>query len=548
MSAFRFPGSLTRRDAIACALLLLSWALAAVLVNWSGDFANNDDFAYALSVRWLLEDGEFRRTTWTYVPSLTNVLVGALFALRDGPFFESLRLSTLSAGAIGLLGTYALARQAGARIGTAAFAAFVLASNPVYFDLSYTFMTDVHYAAWIVWGLVWLQEALRQPRLPILIAGTLCAVAATLTRQAGLALPLAFAAASVLRHPKSFAHWFQALFAMSVAVGAYATFQATAASSPDVYNPAVIAEHMRNNFPVYHAIKHGLIALIYLGAFLLPVVWLAVRWREIPRIAPFVLLACGALAVVGVAALGLPALPGINILRNLGLGSLDLVGAGDLPRAPELWWRVWSLAGAVSGSAVLILLAPRPKELLYREPGPLFLTLYVALHLCLHLVRAPFFDRYLVTVLPPLLALLLSGAPDRISRSSRALAVATALGWAAFAVAGTHDDLARNRAAWSLARVAEERGVDPLRVDAGFPHKGWQHFVRSASGPALPPDKWAEPAEWVVSLAPREPASALHSVRYRRWLPPGDEVMRLVPAPVSTSQSGASDRPSLNAR
>jgi hypothetical protein len=171
-----------------------------------------------------------------------------------------------------------------------------------------------------------------------------------------------------------------------------------------------------------------------------------------------------------------------------------------------------------------------------------------SLGLCLHLVRAPFFDRYLVTVLPPLLALLLSGAPDRISRSSRALAVATALGWAAFAVAGTHDDLARNRAAWSLARVAEERGVDPLRVDAGFPHKGWQHFVRSASGPALPPDKWAEPAEWVVSLAPREPASALHSVRYRRWLPPGDEVMRLVPAPVSTSQSGASDRPSLNAR
>jgi hypothetical protein len=197
---------------------------------------------------------------------------------------------------------------------------------------------------------------------------------------------------------------------------------------------------------------------------------------------------------------------------------------------------------------VLVLLAPRAKELLYREAGTLFLTLYVGLHLSLHLVRAPFFDRYLVTVLPALLALLLSGAPDRISRSSRVLAFATALGWAVFALAGTHDDIARNRAAWSLARVAEERGVDPLRVDAGFPHKGWHHFVSSAGGPALPPDKWAEPAEWVVSLAPHESASAPTSVRYRRWLPPGDVVMRLVPAPVGTSQSGASDRAPRNVR
>src|ERR1041384_2303938 len=91
-------------------LLLISclWLLLAIIINSYGEFPYNDDWAYAQSVKALVETGTFFMSGWTSVNLLTQIGWGALFCLPFGFSFTALRISTLAAGLLGLWGTYRL--------------------------------------------------------------------------------------------------------------------------------------------------------------------------------------------------------------------------------------------------------------------------------------------------------------------------------------------------------------------------------------------------------------------------------------------------------
>src|SRR5262249_41975781 len=134
-------------DSICMMLLCLIWVLAAIAVNPVGDFPLNDDWAYGSAVRTLLEEGDLRFSDWTATNLIAQVLWGAMFCLPTGFSFTALRVSTLVLGLIGVVATYGLLREARAREGLSLFAALVLAFNPIYFSLSFTFMSDVPFVA-----------------------------------------------------------------------------------------------------------------------------------------------------------------------------------------------------------------------------------------------------------------------------------------------------------------------------------------------------------------------------------------------------------------
>jgi hypothetical protein len=517
----------SRRDAMACALVLAAWALAACVAHVGGEYAQNDDFAYSLSVRWLLDRGEFLRTPWTYVPSLSNVLWGAAFAALADSFFEALRTSTLLAGALGVLGCYALARQAGANERLAACAALATGFNPVYFSLSASFMTDVHFTLWLVWGTVFLGEAYRAPRASMAALGAFCAIAGTLTRQSGLALPAAFGLASVIAHPRSRAHWLQGIAVSAAVLGAYAIFQNTAATSIDVFNPRVVAWHFRENSPAFQAAKHSVISAIYLGAFSLPLVPLLLG-----RARKGVLAALGGagLLLAAVTLLELPMPPGINVLRNLGIGPLDLAGSPQLPTAPNAVWWAWSFAGGAAGLWLLGALLAHARDAIRERSLAVFWALAAGLHLALYVVRAPFFDRYLITVLPMWLAALVAVLATRAeakpaTRTAWITASALLAASALFSVLATHDQLARHRAVWALADREIASGVAPERINAGFPYRGW-HFMKDQKREIGRPKDWLTETDRHIEVG--APTGDADELAYRRWLPPGDEAVRVV--------------------
>src|SRR5580765_8375698 len=77
-------------------LILAAFWLVGLLVVWPvGNFPLNDDWAFARSVKRLLETGSFYPTAWAAMPLFTQTLWGALFCLPMGFSFNALRCSTL---------------------------------------------------------------------------------------------------------------------------------------------------------------------------------------------------------------------------------------------------------------------------------------------------------------------------------------------------------------------------------------------------------------------------------------------------------------------
>ena len=102
-----------RRDSVAIILICLVWTVLAIVIDPRGDFPLNDDWAYGLPVKALMERGEFRLTDWTVASLVSQEFWGALFCLPAGFSYTALRISTLVLGLVGLIGLYGLLRQLG---------------------------------------------------------------------------------------------------------------------------------------------------------------------------------------------------------------------------------------------------------------------------------------------------------------------------------------------------------------------------------------------------------------------------------------------------
>ena len=98
------PSSSVVGDLGSILLLTAAWAGMAIQVDPRGEFSLNDDWAYALPVKALTEQGLIRFPFWQSMILIGQVLWGALFCLPGGFSFLALRLSVLTAGLAGVLG------------------------------------------------------------------------------------------------------------------------------------------------------------------------------------------------------------------------------------------------------------------------------------------------------------------------------------------------------------------------------------------------------------------------------------------------------------
>ena len=102
------PGYIAVIDMLMIASL---WAISIFIVDPLGNFPLNDDWSFGLTVKHLIENGDFRPSGWTSMPLITNVLWGSLFCIPAGFSFTALRLSTLTLSLLGILGSYVLIRD-----------------------------------------------------------------------------------------------------------------------------------------------------------------------------------------------------------------------------------------------------------------------------------------------------------------------------------------------------------------------------------------------------------------------------------------------------
>jgi hypothetical protein len=199
--------------------LLCLWVLAIVVIRPAGEFPINDDWSSVRSLQTLLEEGRLGPTGWgSGGPSLlVHILWGGLFVKLFGFSFTVLRVSTLVMGILGSLGVLVLLRRCGVSPWLSLFGAASLVVNPLYLSQSFTFMTDVPFAAWCILSLVLLHAGVERLRVGLVGLGLLFALLAILTRQIGMVIPVAFVASSFL-HPRAAALGRWRLLTMTLAL------------------------------------------------------------------------------------------------------------------------------------------------------------------------------------------------------------------------------------------------------------------------------------------------------------------------------------------
>jgi len=518
-------------------LLGLGWLAAIAVVDPRGEFPLNDDWAYAHPVRQLLETGFPELSGWTVPTLVAQVAWGALFCLPAGFSFEALRAAGLVAGGLGVLATDRLLREAGASPGRAFAGAALLAANPLYFNLSHTFMTDVPFtaasvgAAWL--GLRWLRTG-RDPALLGFVAATAVAL---LVRQLALALPLA--AALVALRDRATRRWaglpVLAAVAVLLAHAAWVRTTQPVTGMQDLPVREALALWQRDA-PAYAALVLGRVASVslYLGLCAAPALLLVPRARPWRRPDLGVATAAGALLAAALATGGLlPRLP--NVWFDLGLGPATLrdhylLGRPSWPSAGAGTWAVltaiaWAggVALAARASAALAGLRARdPVDATRQRTGALALAtlgLYVPV-----IAAVSLGDRYLLFALPFVLLVVVATGTRPIARPGlrTVAAVALLLASAGFAVAGTHDYLAWNRARWAALERLEREGIGAERIDGGFEYNGLRRYrypFRPRPGRSW---WWVDDDEYVVAFGPLPGYDERFALPFRRWLPPGE--------------------------
>ncbi len=168
------------------------FASAEVIVNPLGEFPLNDDWAYSKSILIWLTEGKYDIGEWPAMTLFTHLLWGILFTKAFGFSFFILRLSTIISSLIGVLTLFKLVNKISKDELTALLASLIMLFNPLYFNLTNTYMTDVNFNTLLVLSCYFAFDFFQSNRFISLVGVFISSIFMVLLRQFGIVIPAAF--------------------------------------------------------------------------------------------------------------------------------------------------------------------------------------------------------------------------------------------------------------------------------------------------------------------------------------------------------------------
>jgi len=537
-------------------ILVLGLMLLAVLTaSPRGDFPLNDDWVYGKAVQDLLTQHRYVTHPFAAANVVVHVLWGALVTAPFGFSFTALRISTLILAATAVWAAAKCGREAGLSHGMALLCGLAVLSNPIFLNLSYTYMSDVPFMAFAGVSGIFYLRALKTNRTADSVWASMFAALAFGIRQFGLLLTVAFLFTLVYGRVR----WGRKGLARHTAACTVPWFilgtglAALKAAGGSSYTWLVLLEGAPMLYRILLALRYPFVALLYAGLFTLPLFigravllarglerWTRGRWLVFGLIAVAIdLVACG------VVLLPLPLMP--NVLRDFGTGPLTLrevyFGARDwAPVRIGAWWWLVTIPAIASAAALatdllygILPTVLRPDAAAVdkdwnglRRDHALFVTLWAV-----SMLAAPYnpylpavFDRYLLPASVPLA--ILAATAIRTVGSTRAVQVAAAACLVLFVVslACVQDYMAWNRARWTgIDRLLETYRADPLEIDGGYEYNGMytsDTFMERAGTTDFnqmgPEGWWLLDDAYAVSFLPRDGFSELERIPYFSFL------------------------------
>ena len=350
-------------------ILAVIWTCAVALVNPLGDFPLNDDWSYSIAVERFLTEGNFQPTGWTSMSLLSHVLLGSVSTHVFGFSFQTLRFSTLVMSLIGINAYYLIIRSLQQPRWLAIFVTLLVSLNPLFFSLSNTFMTDIPFLTLSIVSMAFFLQHLQTRGIPSYVAAVCLSVGAILCRQNGLFIPISFGFAYLFGRTLKFPDVTRALLPTIVGVLMLVLFQQwmdETARTPSLYGMQIgsIFDVPGNSYGwlLLRAIRSAMIIILYLGAFLFPLLLLI----PLPKIYlgkhqvnwAIVLLAALFLCVPMWYLNSMMPISG-NIVTQFGIGpftlaDVELMKLPNLEPLPPLFWVAVSLASVIGGGILLI--------------------------------------------------------------------------------------------------------------------------------------------------------------------------------------------------
>ncbi|OGC23664.1 hypothetical protein A2291_04095 [candidate division WOR-1 bacterium RIFOXYB2_FULL_42_35] len=510
-------------------ILAAVWLIMAFGVNPIGDFPLNDDWAYGQAVYHLVEEGRLQFSGWQSMPLIFQVLWGALFCWPFGFSFTALRFSTLVLGLVGVLATYGLLREVRAKHLVAFFGALLVATNPIYFSLSNTFMTDVPFFALAVLSLLFFVRALKSDNKLEIALATLLACSATLIRQLGIVIPVAFSLTYPVKNNFKSRNFVVALWPFLLTVGVLCSYNfwlQVTLGLPALYTVKadsllVVLHRPISNLLLLFA-ETSVKSVITLGMFFFPLLILFPFPRNKSSLFSFVVLSSCLLLWLK---RPLPLLG--NILFDFGVGPLLLRDTYILKLAhffvaPKIVWLALTLMGLVGG---VILLDVLRRALWQRDWLKVFIFL-VCLGYFLPISPVVFFDRYLIFLLPLLLMLMvITNSEPSIQLKPIKIVIAAGLIviYGLFSLVATHDYLSWNRTRWQALRyLTQEKHISPCDIDGGFEFNGWFGYHPYYRVYEHKSWWWVYNDDYIVSFGPINGFKEVIRFAYKRYIPWGE--------------------------
>ena len=469
-------------------LLLVPFLLAIWFVGFEGNFPLNDDWHYGLVVRALYEDGYFHFSDEISPNLLWQPFWGYLFCWIGGGFtFSALRISTLVLSGVSMVLLYRLLRLEGNSTSYATWGALLFVFSPVFFSLSFTFMTDVPFMAFMLASWLAFRHFLNTGAHRYRWLGYLMSFIAYGIRIPGILLVPCFELAFFLSREKperKIAHLVLGILGplfililveegLKPAMGLRSLFR-----SGQLVLEARQAVTLYDNVHVF--LRSGLGTYGNLGFWLLPLgPWIIRELKqELPR---FRILLTGIFLFNLALSLFLhfegrtfPYISGGNIFYNFGLGPVLLADVRywgwPFPLSLPDWIMVG--LGAISQTLLCLVILLWVKNFRSREnkvnPYLFFIGSFCLGYLGM-VGSYSFFDRYLLPVFCAAVIYIL----PRLRSPSPKLSMAVLLvlmSW--LSLAGTRDYLTMNRKINMIYTERLQKGVLPIEIDGGVPLNG----------------------------------------------------------------------------
>ena len=530
--------------------LSVLWCLAIFVAGTRGNFPLNDDWSYADTLtRWLV-DGHYAPNHWTSMPLLSNLAWGGAFSWVAGLSHDTLRLSTQVAGLAGALAAFELFMLCSRSAMVSLIGAAALMFNPLYLMLANTFMTDVLFTSLFTMGLLaGLANLARPSRIKWGLFCVFC-LAATCSRQLGLALAAGYLLTCLSPARPSRTAWQAALALLALCLGALAAHQHFLAASG--LSPAMASAQSgrlldvlrQPKWLVANVFTQGGATVLYLFALASPI-WLLTAWPTEPVGATgrqrVILKRCtgGAMAAL-VLAIGWRqtghALPWLgNILTTHGLGPFTLPDVEHFNlAAPDsvlpAWWPALTALGMVGVVVGVALLAGRMPSMPWSRMARSisarhWMLVGTGMAYLTPLLISGMFDRYLLALVPIMGALLLT-RPARHWQLGLATLCLTVMSLTTVAL--VHDHFSWQRARWALVDVAKNKHhITDAELNAGFEHDTARFYLGATADSARHGFKWqARPYKVTFRVLPGH--EVIDTQPWSAWLSPSRQTLYLL--------------------